>query len=107
MCLGDAEGWLLFVGAVRIQGDVEQVQLAHVTLVVGQNVGQFGQADGQCVCGPHNGRGSVVGVVFTHEPRGHVDADHFGLGGIDELDQSGKSAAQRLVDADAKQGVNY
>ena len=49
----------------------------------------------------------VVGVVFRHQTRRHVDADNLGRRGIDIFHQRGKATCQRLVQTRSEESVNH
>ena len=91
-----------FLHALLTEAYVENLQLADILLVLLEEERQLGILQRQRQRGTYNVGADVIRIVLGHQARGHVDAHHLGLRGIDILHQRGKAAGQRLVEARAK-----
>ena len=76
-------------------------------LILGEEEGELLLLERQCeVClddiGPH-----VVGVVFCHQTRRHVNADNLGGAGVDVFHQRCETASQWFVQAGTEQTIYH
>ena len=90
-----------------VQPDVEHFHQSYMPLVFCKQKGEFPALQRQSQIGPDDVCPHVIGIVFSHQSRRHINTDNHCRRLVDVFHQRSKSSCQRLVQARTEQSVNH
>ena len=93
--------------ALRMQAYIQHLPLSYLLRIFWQQEGQLRELKCEGEVGIHHLRHRIIGVVFPHQSRRHIDGYHIGGRGIDIAHHGGKTACQGLVQSTAEESVYH